>query len=95
MHRRTFRKDGSLSDNLLPYSKAMKEVAIEKKVPLIDLHKMSGALFLELGDTASTDLSVNETDRSHFSDKGARAMAAFVIKGLADSKSPLAKAIKQ
>ncbi len=95
MHRRTFRKDGSLSVNLLPYSKAMKEVAIEKKVPLIDLHKMSGALFLELGDTASTDLSVNETDRSHFSEKGARAMAAFVIKGLADSKSPLAKAIKQ
>ncbi|MDA1139805.1 MAG: rhamnogalacturonan acetylesterase [Planctomycetota bacterium] len=94
MHRRTFGKDGSLSDNLLPYATAMKEVALEKNAPLIDLHKMSGALFLKLGDAVSTDLSVNAEDRTHFSDKGARAMAELVLKGLAGIQSPLAKEIK-
>jgi lysophospholipase L1-like esterase len=94
MHRRTFKKDGTLSDILLPYANATKEVALEKKVPVIDLHKMSGALFLKLGDAASTDLSVNAKDRTHFSDKGARTMAEFILKGLAGIESPLAKAIR-
>ena len=38
MIRRTFDEDGRLTDVLLPYAAAMKRVASEKKVGLVDLH---------------------------------------------------------
>jgi lysophospholipase L1-like esterase len=82
MHRRTFRADGRLADNLEPYAEAMRAVAKEKGVPLVDLHTMSGKLFLKLGDTGSADLSCSPADRTHFSEKGARAMADMVANGL-------------
>jgi lysophospholipase L1-like esterase len=44
MVRRIFGPDGKLQDNLQPYADAMKEVATEKKVPVIDLHASSKAM---------------------------------------------------
>jgi lysophospholipase L1-like esterase len=82
MHRRTFRADGGLADILEPYAEAMRVVAKEKDVPLVDLHGASGKLFLKLGDAGSADLSCAPTDRTHFSEKGARVMADLVAEGL-------------
>jgi lysophospholipase L1-like esterase len=94
VRRRTFRADGALRDNLAPYAKAMKEVAAEQKVPVVDLHAASGALFLKLGDAGSADLNWSEKDRTHFSEKGARIMARLVLAGLVRIDHPLCAALK-
>ncbi len=82
MHRRRFDEQGKMTQELLPYTEAMKAVAKERQVPLVDLHTASGALFERLGDTGSADLSCSETDRTHFSEKGAKAMAELVLSSL-------------
>jgi lysophospholipase L1-like esterase len=82
MCRRTFGSDGKLDDALGPYANAMKDVATEKKVGVIDLHSTSGELFQNLGEAASAELDNKAGDRTHFNEKGARAMAGLVMKEL-------------
>ncbi|MHB8969779.1 MAG: rhamnogalacturonan acetylesterase [Pirellulaceae bacterium] len=79
--RRTF-QDGKPQTTLQPYVDAMKKVGQELHVPVIDLHGASLAVFAELGDAGSADLSPSTTDRSHFSRKGARTMAKLVAEAL-------------
>ncbi len=93
MHRRTFR-DGKVTTELKPYADAMKAVAAEKKVAVVDLYTRSGALFEQLGEEGSADLNCSPKDRTHFSEKGARAMAALVLEELKKLDSRLGKAIK-
>lgn len=80
MHRRLF-KDGKPTEELLPYADAIKEIATEMKVPLIDLHAMSGELLAKLGDAGSEDLFFTN-DRTHFAEKGARMMADLILQGI-------------
>lgn len=94
MHRRSFDKDGKVTQELLPYADAMKAVAKEKQVVLVDLHAASGELFQKLGDAGSADLSCSATDRTHFSENGAQAMAGMVLKGLAALEPRLASLLK-
>ena len=82
MHRRTFGTDGQLTDILRPYANAMKEVAAEKKVAVIDLHAASGKLFQQLGEAASAKMANQSGDRTHFNEQGAKAMAGLVMKEL-------------
>jgi lysophospholipase L1-like esterase len=93
MHRRIFR-DGKPAGELRPYADAMKAVAQEKHVPLVDLFTRSGELFARLGDAGSADLSSSATDRTHFSEKGARAMAQLVTDELKKVEPRLAKALR-
>ena len=93
MHRRVF-KDGVLSTELKPYAEAMTQIAAEQKVPLVDLYAMSGELFQKAGDAGSVDLSCKPEDRTHFSAKGAKAMADFVMKGLLPSVPELKALLK-
>lgn len=93
MHRRTFNK-GKLTEELRPYAEAMKAVAEEKKVPVVDLYTLSGELFVKLGDEGSADLSCSPKDRTHFSEKGARAMAGLVLGELAKVEPRLRDAMK-
>lgn len=79
--RRTY-SAGQAVSSLPPYADAMKAVAKEKSVPLVDLHAASLALFNRLGDTASADLSASAPDRTHFSRAGALAVAALVADAL-------------
>ncbi len=79
--RRTF-QDGKPHTTLQPYVAAMKQVGQTLHVPVIDLHAASVALFAELGDAGSADLSPAAADRSHFSRKGARTMAKLVAEAL-------------
>jgi lysophospholipase L1-like esterase len=94
MHRRSFDKDGKVTQELLPYADAMKLVAKEKQVALVDLHGASGKLFQMLGDAGSTDLSCSATDRTHFSEKGAKAMAELVLNRMATVEPRLAALLK-
>ena len=94
MYRRTFDADGKLTDILQPYADAMKAVAAEKKVPVIDLHTVSGALFRQLGKEHCPELANAPTDFTHFNEKGARAMAELVMKVLPGTDVRLAAELR-
>jgi len=71
------------TDNLQPYSDAMKAVAAEKHVALIDLHASSAKLYAELGPVGVQALEANlangQYDPTHFNAAGAQAMAKLVM----------------
>ena len=94
MHRRNFDAAGKLQDILQPYADAMKGVAAEKKVPVIDLHASSGALFRELGKDRCPELANSPADFTHFNEKGARAMAELVMKELPATDARLAAELR-
>ena len=95
MYRRTFDKAGKLTDILGPYAAAMKTVAAEKKVPVIDLHTSSGKLFEPLGDAGCMVFASAPTDRTHFNEKGARAMAELVMQELPAVAPPLQARLRE
>jgi lysophospholipase L1-like esterase len=102
MVRRTFDANGKLLDGtptgggqLLPFVEAMKQVGIEKKVAVVDLHRSSQALVEKLGPTASADMANKKGDTTHFNEKGARAMADLVIEELRTADPNLATYLKQ
>jgi lysophospholipase L1-like esterase len=89
MVRRTFDAEGKIMEdqpppnrNLVSYANAMKEVAGEKKVPVIDLYASSKKLAENLGPKESETLANKQGDSTHFNEKGARAMANLVMKEL-------------
>jgi lysophospholipase L1-like esterase len=94
MVRRTFDDDGKLKDALLPYATAMKEVAQEKKVAVIDLHASSKQLVEQLGPTAAAELANKPGDATHFNEKGAKAMADLVLKELPTAAPELKEFLK-
>lgn len=91
MLRRTYTVDGKLEDILQPYADAMKTVAAEKSVPIIDLHAASRELYEKLGPDKVAELASEPTDKTHFNETGARAMAALVLERLPFAAPDLAK----
>lgn len=94
MHRRVFTPQGLLTTELQPYAAATQSVAQKLNVPLIDLYQGSGDLFVRLGDSGSQDLTASDTDKTHFTQKGATLMASLVAAGLVTSDPRLAAIIK-
>ncbi|MEY4386535.1 MAG: hypothetical protein RLY20_1818 [Verrucomicrobiota bacterium] len=82
MLRRNYTADGKFDDILQPYADAMKAVAQEKNVPVIDLHSASRALYEKLGPTEVAKFASEEKDKTHFNEAGARAMAELVMQEL-------------
>lgn len=82
MLRRNYTADGKLDDILQPYADAMKAVAAEKNVPVIDLHSASRALYEKLGPEEVAKFASETMDRTHFNEAGARAMADLVLREL-------------
>src|SRR5262249_32056348 len=66
----------------------------EKKVPVIDLHAAAMRLYEHLGDAGSADLSAAASDRTHFSRKGALAMANLVADALPQAAPELRPYLK-
>ncbi|SKA96164.1 Lysophospholipase L1 [Prosthecobacter debontii] len=79
--RRTF-EDGKLVSTLGPYVEAMKAVAAEMKVPVIDLHHTSFLFCSQMGEKFCLRYAPSATDRTHFNTEGARITARFVAEGL-------------
>jgi lysophospholipase L1-like esterase len=94
MVRRTFDADGKLVDELQRYADAMKEVAAEKKVALIDLHASSKKLVEQLGPKASAEMANKKGDVTHFNEKGARTMADLVMSELLTAQPRLKEYLK-
>jgi lysophospholipase L1-like esterase len=94
VQRRTYASAGVLDNSLLPYANAMKAVATEKSVVLIDLNATSGRLYDRLGEKANAAVSRNGTDATHFNERGARWMAALVMRDLLNVKPELRTRLK-
>jgi lysophospholipase L1-like esterase len=95
--RRTFR-DGKLVDTLAPYPEAMKAVAAEKHVPLVDLHARSIKAVERLGPVASEDLGPltkdGRRDHSHLAEPGKVLTARLVVAELCKVAPDLARCFR-
>ncbi len=103
MNRRTFDAEGKITNSLAGYPGAMREVAAEQHVALIDLNAMSKALFEALGPEgtlrafmhypAKSFPNQNEaiSDDTHFNGYGAYELARCVVHGIRQAKLPLRK----
>jgi pectinesterase len=99
MTRRRFNDQGKIDSDLWPYVEAVKKLAAEKSVPMIDLHARSIAVLDELGPKASEEFDPQPTtkpgeapakpDKTHLSPKGAEAMGRFVAEDLKNLQSDL------
>jgi lysophospholipase L1-like esterase len=80
MHRGTWDAGGRhLTQELLPYADAVRRVAAENKVVLVDLYALSEKSFERMG-AAGLDavFALPDKDRTHFNEKGARLLARLV-----------------
>jgi lysophospholipase L1-like esterase len=93
--RRTFDKDGRPTTSLTPFADATKEVAKEKGVAVIDLHQLSLDLYAKRGDEGSAGFSPSTSDRTHFSKKGAKAIAALVAQQIPDAVPALKEVLSK
>lgn len=101
MYRRRFR-DGRMYDTLGDYPVAMRRVAREEGIPLIDLHAGSRRIFEALGEEGSKRAFVHFPantfpgqesalkDDTHFTSYGADLLADFVVEGIREHVPELA-----
>lgn len=91
MHRRTFGNDGKIKNSHGDYPEAVRQVAKEENVALIDLHAMSARLYEALGtEKAPQAFSNDGKDATHHNNYGAYELARCVVEGIRAAKLPLA-----
>ncbi|OAS18011.1 rhamnogalacturonan acetylesterase [Paenibacillus oryzisoli] len=98
VQRRFFEEDGSLRDTHGDYLKAMRELAVEQEVPLIDLAERSKVLFESAGPEGTKRLFMwlapgefmnfpdGVEDNAHFQQQGGIEVAKLVYLGLKELK---------
>jgi lysophospholipase L1-like esterase len=103
MNRRTFDDSGHITNSFGGYPDAMREVAAQQKVALIDLNTMSKTLFETLGPEGSikafmhypANAYANQPkaidDDTHFNSYGAYELARCIVHGIRESNLPIAK----
>ncbi len=79
MHRRSFGDNGKVLDTMKGFPEAMRRVAIEENVPLIDLHTMSRAFYEAMGPEESAKAF---QDGTHHNAYGAYELAKCIIEGI-------------
>jgi lysophospholipase L1-like esterase len=101
--RRTFGEDGRIVNTLGDYPAAMRQLAAEEQVALIDLTAMSTRFYEALGPERSKRALVHHPagtypgqtaelkDDTHFSNYGAYQLARMVVQGIRDARLPLAR----
>lgn len=81
--RRYFDEQGNfLPGSHGPYPAAMREVAAEEAVPLVDLTAVTEEFLTQTGDEASKPLFIWPKDNTHLKPEGAVKMAGFLAEGL-------------
>jgi lysophospholipase L1-like esterase len=103
MHRRNFDSSGIVINTLGDYPEAMRQVAAEENVPLIDLNEMSKLLYEAWGPEGSEKAFVHYAantfpgqttelkDNTHFNTYGAYELARCVAHGITESRLPVAR----
>ncbi len=107
MHRRNFDSTGHIINTLSDYPEAMRQVAKEKNVLLIDLNAMSKTLYEAWGVEKSVKAFVHYPantfpnqpeelkDNTHFNPYGAYQLAECIVSSIQKQNLPLAKFIKK
>ena len=94
MQRRTFDEHGRIKNSHGDYPAAVREVAAAKKVALIDLERMSVALYEALGPARALLAFANGgKDPTHHNNYGAYELGKCVVQGIRDAGLPLAQNI--
>ncbi len=84
--RRLYKEDGTIRTTQTPYVEAVRAIAAEKQVPLVDLHAISLQDAEHAGDDAWADLSPRDDkgqiDRTHLNTKGSEVVGRMVVDAL-------------
>ncbi len=95
MHRRRFDAEGKIIETHGKYPDAVRAVAKEEGVALIDLHAMSRQLYEAWGPAAAAGAFNDEgKDLTHHNVQGAYALARAVVEGIREAGLPLASAVR-
>ena len=104
-NRRKFNENGKIENTLEEYPDAMRQLAKQEAIPLIDLNRMSKDFFESLGSENSKKAFVHYpantfpgqddplADNTHFSKYGAYELAKCVVQEIIDQKIGLTKYI--
>lgn len=100
--RRYFQEDGRIHDDLMGHVAAMKQVAAEMKVPLIDLHTLSQDYLEKIGETEGNTLGATKKDnqgntipdKTHFNLAGSYVFGRIVAVAMAQAVPELAPYVK-
>jgi lysophospholipase L1-like esterase len=107
MNRRAFDENNKIVNMLNDFPDAMREIAREEKVDLIDLNALSKTLFEAMGPEAAKKAFVHYpansypnqqaalADDTHFNPYGAYELAQCVVKSIVDQNLPLKKYISK
>jgi lysophospholipase L1-like esterase len=94
MQRRNFDPQGKIKNTHGDYPQAVREVAAEEKVALVDLERMSVAFYEALGpEKAPLAFSAGGKDATHHDNYGAYELAKCVVQAIRDAHLPLAQFI--
>lgn len=91
--RRSFDANGKISNSFGGYPDAVRLVAKEKNVPLIDLQEMGAAFYEALGPDASHRAFATPRENTHHSDYGSYEIAKCVVQAIRQDRLPIAKFI--
>lgn len=98
VHRRTFGKNGKIVNSHGDYPDAVRKLAADENVPLVDLHSMSQTLYEAWGDSLSVKAFVHYPagtfpkqpkaleDNTHFSAYGGYEIAKCVVEGIRQNR---------
>ena len=96
--RRLYKEDGTIRTTQTPYVEAVRAIAKEKQVPLVDLHAISLTDAENAGDDVGGSQSARrqgQIDRTHLNAKGSdvvgRMVVEAVVKVVPDSALPLCR----
>jgi lysophospholipase L1-like esterase len=90
VQRRTFDQSGTITNSHGDYPEAVRQVAAEEKVPLIDLNAMSKQFYEALGPQKSV-VAFKENDGTHHNSYGSYELAKCILEGVKAARLPLAK----
>lgn len=84
--RRIYNEDGTIRTTQTPYVETVRALAVEKSVPLVDLHAITTADAEHAGDEVWADLSPRDdkgqVDRTHLNAKGSEVVAQLLVDAL-------------
>ena len=96
--RRLFNEDGTIRTTQTPYVEAVRTLAADKRVPLIDLHRISRDDAEHTGDDVWADLSPRDdkgqVDRTHLNGKGGDVVGRMVADALRTAVPALAAILR-
>jgi lysophospholipase L1-like esterase len=90
VNRLTFGADGTITNSLADYAAAVRQVAHEESVALIDLNAMSKTLYEALGPE-NAHLAFAGKDTTHHSDYGSYELARCIVEAIRRQRLPLAR----